>query len=36
MSIGLAIAIYLVLVVLVSLLLTYYFKVIRPKDEFDA
>jgi len=33
MSIAVALAIYAALIAVVSSLLTYYFKVIRPKDE---
>ncbi len=33
MSVGLAIFTYLMLVALVSLLMLYYYKVIRPNDE---
>ena len=33
MSILMGILVYLMLVILVSLMLTYYFKVIRPADE---
>ena len=33
MSIGLAVAIYTALIALVSSILTYYFKVMRPKEE---